>query len=473
GRDRPPARPRQPRALGPQARRAPGAGAHERAGGQGGRDRPRARDRAPSRLAGARRDLLRRGHAPLRAPHQQRGRHRGRHVERRAGGGAHGLQAALDPDEPAALRRHRHQGRGQGRHRALRRGRDSRCGGDRRGGGGLRARGRLPREVRRRLARRDPPQPGRLPRARAELLGVPQVILTGFMATGKTEVGRRLARRLGRPFVDIDGLVEAASGKKVAELFASDGEARFRQLERAAVAEACLVPEAVIATGGGTLLDPENRRRLAASGPIVCLAASPEEILRRVGDPGSRPLLADGSAGGRCALVTSERVGALYREPVLDSLRAAGFAPAAVAIPDGEEQKNLASLAVLYDRLLEAGIERRSPLVALGGGVVTDLAGFAAATLLRGLPTVLLPTTLLAQIDAAIGGKTGVNHALGKNLIGAFHQPRLVLADVDTLATLPRRELLAGVAEVIKTAAIGDAALFGELEEGLERVIGL
>src|SRR5207249_8416175 len=102
----------------------------------------------------------------------------------------------------------------------------------------------------------------------------------------------RLARRLGRPFVDIDGLVEAASGKKVADLFASDGEARFRQLERAAVAEACLVPEAVIATGGGTLLDPENRRRLAAAGPIVCLTARPEAILRRVGDPESRPLLA-------------------------------------------------------------------------------------------------------------------------------------------------------------------------------------
>src|SRR5947199_228704 len=129
-------------------------------------------------------------------------------------------------------------------------------------------------------------------------VGVPQVILTGFMATGKTEVGRRLARRLGRPFVDIDGLVEAASGKKVADIFASEGEARFRQLERAAVAEACLVPEAVVATGGGTLLDAENRRRLAAAGPIVCLAASPEEILRRVGDPRPRPLLADGSTGG-------------------------------------------------------------------------------------------------------------------------------------------------------------------------------
>src|SRR5207253_11508208 len=118
------------------------------------------------------------------------------------------------------------------------------------GGGGLRDRGRLPREVRRRLAGRDAPQPGRLPRARAELLEVPQVILTGFMATGKTEVGRRLARRLGRPFVDIDGLVEAASGKKVADIFAGEGEARFCQLERAAGAWSVLVLDAGDATGG-------------------------------------------------------------------------------------------------------------------------------------------------------------------------------------------------------------------------------
>ena len=127
---------------------------------------------------------------------------------------------------------------------------------------------------------------------------MPQVILTGFMATGKTEVGQRLARRLGRPFVDIDGLVEAASGKRVADIFAGEGEARFRELERAAVREACLVPDAVVATGGGTLLDPDNRLRLAAAGPFVCLAASPEEVLRRVGDPQSRPLLSNGSGGG-------------------------------------------------------------------------------------------------------------------------------------------------------------------------------
>jgi shikimate kinase len=133
---------------------------------------------------------------------------------------------------------------------------------------------------------------------------VPQVILTGFMATGKTEVGRRLARRLGRPFVDVDGLVEAAAGRAVAEIFAEEGETRFRDLERTAVAEACRVPDAVIATGGGTLLDPENRRRLAAAGPIVCLAAAADEILRRVKDPRTRPLLSNGGGSdGRLARI--------------------------------------------------------------------------------------------------------------------------------------------------------------------------
>jgi 3-dehydroquinate synthase len=192
------------------------------------------------------------------------------------------------------------------------------------------------------------------------------------------------------------------------------------------------------------------------------------DLLRGIG-----PRLAAAGLGGRCGLVTSERVGKLYGEPVADSLRAAGFEPVTVEIPDGEEHKNLAWLAVVYDRLLEAGIERRSAVVGLGGGVVTDLAGFAAATLLRGLPTALIPTTLLGQVDAAIGGKTGVNHLLGKNLLGAFHQPRLVLADVDVLGSLPRRELVAGTAEVIKCAAIRDAGLFQRLERQMNDLLGL
>ncbi len=179
------------------------------------------------------------------------------------------------------------------------------------------------------------------------------------------------------------------------------------------------------------------------------------------------------ATGSRCALLTSERVGALYREPVEGMLRAAGLDPVVVEIPDGEEHKSLAWLALVYDRLLEAGIERRTPLVALGGGVIGDLGGFAAATLLRGLPVVQVPTTLLAQVDAAVGGKTAVNHAQGKNLIGAFHQPRVVLADVDVLGTLPRRELLAGLAEVIKYGVIGDAGLFDTVERRLDAVLAL
>ena len=119
------------------------------------------------------------------------------------------------------------------------------------------------------------------------------IILTGFMGTGKTEVGRRLARALGRAFVDTDRLVEVKAGRSIAAVFAEEGEAGFRALERDAIAEACALPDAVIATGGGALVDPENRRRLAAAGPVVCRTASPEEILRRIGDPASRPLLAD------------------------------------------------------------------------------------------------------------------------------------------------------------------------------------
>jgi 3-dehydroquinate synthase len=156
---------------------------------------------------------------------------------------------------------------------------------------------------------------------------------------------------------------------------------------------------------------------------------------------------------------------------VVTALAGAGFDPAIIQIPDGEEHKNLAWLAFVYDRLIDAGIDRGGAVVALGGGVVGDLAGFAAATYLRGVACVQVPTTLLAQIDASIGGKTGINHAAGKNLLGAFKQPRFVLSDVDCLLTLPRREYVAGLAEVVKTGAILDAELFALLEEELPALL--
>lgn len=176
---------------------------------------------------------------------------------------------------------------------------------------------------------------------------------------------------------------------------------------------------------------------------------------------------------GKVALVTNLTVANFYIEPLREALIQAGFEVVPVLIADGEEHKNHASLALIYDALVGARLERKSSIVALGGGVIGDLAGFAAATYLRGVPYVQIPTTLLAQVDSSVGGKTGVNHRDGKNLIGAFYQPRLVLIDVDALASLPRRELVAGLSEIIKYGIIEDPELFRLLETNIDRLIDL
>jgi 3-dehydroquinate synthase len=177
--------------------------------------------------------------------------------------------------------------------------------------------------------------------------------------------------------------------------------------------------------------------------------------------------------GARVAVVTNPVVAEHYREGLVRALRAVGIDPTVIEIPAGEEHKNLAWLAFLYDRFIEARIDRHSTIIALGGGVIGDLAGFAAATFLRGVPYVQIPTTLLAQVDSSVGGKTAVNHPNGKNLIGAFHQPRLVWIDVRTLRTLPRREIGAGLAEVIKYAMILSPELFTQLEKDIEALVAL
>ncbi|WP_225770156.1 3-dehydroquinate synthase [Inquilinus sp. Marseille-Q2685] len=169
--------------------------------------------------------------------------------------------------------------------------------------------------------------------------------------------------------------------------------------------------------------------------------------------------------GRRVIVVADARVAGLHGAALEASLAAAGIVAETLTVPPGEATKSMAVLADLLDRILALGIERRTLLVALGGGVVGDLAGFAAATALRGLDFVQIPTTLLAQVDSSVGGKTGVNSKHGKNLIGAFHQPLLVLADTALLATLPARELRAGYAEVAKYGALGDARFFAWLEE--------
>jgi 3-dehydroquinate synthase len=177
--------------------------------------------------------------------------------------------------------------------------------------------------------------------------------------------------------------------------------------------------------------------------------------------------------GRRVAVITNPVVAPLHGDVVVEALARAGFEPTVIEVPDGEEHKNLAWLTFLYDRLVDARLDRESAVIALGGGVIGDLAGFTAATFQRGLPFVQVPTTLLAQVDSSVGGKTAVNHPAGKNYIGAFHQPRLVWIDVHALRTLPRRQLQAGLAEVIKHAAILGPSLFALLEERIERVLAL
>jgi 3-dehydroquinate synthase len=371
-----------------------------------------------------------------------------------------------------------------------------------------------------------------------EGMGDDNIILTGFMGAGKTTVGRLLAERLGREFVDTDEIIVARDGRSIAAIFAKEGEARFREWEATLAGELAGRRGLVIATGGRLMLDPRNAALLGATGPVFCLSARAAEILSRLGgDDSLRPLLGGDSearvrflleqraaaygrfraveTGGKSPdevageIVASLAAGLRETIPVrapgggydvvvgenilVDALEAAGVAgPAAIitdntvgplhaarlqkpsyleklsfhtlTMPAGEQYKHLDTVRGLYDGLLTAGIGRDGTIIALGGGVVGDVAGFVAATYLRGIDLVLCPTTLLAMVDASIGGKTGVDLPRGKNLVGAFKQPRLVLADLTTLATLPAAEFVAGLAEVAKHGLIADPLLWRRLE---------
>jgi len=171
------------------------------------------------------------------------------------------------------------------------------------------------------------------------------------------------------------------------------------------------------------------------------------------------------------AVVTNTTVAPLFLEQLAGALAREGVEVARIILPDGEDHKDWQTLNAVFDALLGKRCGRDTTLVALGGGVIGDLAGFAAATYQRGVPYIQVPTTLLAQVDSSVGGKTAINHPLGKNMIGAFYQPRLVLADMDTLKTLPERELRSGLAEVIKHGLIRDAAFFAWLEANIERLL--
>ncbi len=182
-------------------------------------------------------------------------------------------------------------------------------------------------------------------------------------------------------------------------------------------------------------------------------------------------LIAKHVAGGRVAIITNTVVAPLYLDRLTRALESAGKQVISIVLPDGEQEKNWESLMKVFDVLLEQKCDRQTTLIALGGGVIGDLTGYAAASYMRGVPFIQVPTTLLAQVDSSVGGKTGINHPLGKNMIGAFYQPQCVIADTSTLATLPQRELAAGLAEVIKHGAITSGNFFEWIETNMGKLL--
>ncbi len=397
------------------------------------------------------------------------------------------------------------------------------------------------------------------------------IYLIGFSYTGKSSVARQVSVNLHIDFADTDELIESRTGKTIPEIFATEGESVFRELESEVLREVSQWPNMIVATGGGIVLDPANREVMQRTGAVVCLEAQPSTILARMQADGSdateRPLLASGDplgriealkssrqaaysiadwtvntdrlameevsaeaqrgaeAGwkrvadgqllelqasdvdsdvaftvrtetatypivvapgaletlgqrmseiglsGRACVITDSGIPGQWRETALGSLAEAGYDPLLLEIPEGETSKNLAQAGELFAELSGNRIERRDVVVALGGGVVGDLAGYVAATYLRGVAFVQAPTTLLGMVDASIGGKVAIDLPSGKNLVGVFYQPRLVLSDTRTLNTLQPRQLTAGWAEVIKTGTIFDAELFDFLEANVEAIL--
>lgn len=400
------------------------------------------------------------------------------------------------------------------------------------------------------------------------MLSPHNIILTGFSGTGKSRVGVEVARVLGWQFIDTDSEIALQTGKEIASIFSQEGEEAFRLLEKQALKRACSGTGRVVSTGGGILMDPENRRLALGSGLVVGLEASPETIHQRLvaqgnnRDPEERPLLAgpdplrsiselkklrqphyasahwlvqtdnltesqvasevirawqmlggkvaantavdqelaavvthwngsypikvgwglldhlgdrlrDIGIGGPLYIISDDNVFPRYGRQAQRSLQRAEIEAHSFIIPAGEESKSFTMAQAIYDWLVHRRAERRHTIVAVGGGVVGDLAGYVAATYLRGMPFVQVPTSMAAMVDASIGGKVAVNLPQAKNLVGAFHQPQMVLADPQALTSLGKRELAEGWAEAIKHGFILDADLVSVFEEHAPELMSL
>ena len=361
------------------------------------------------------------------------------------------------------------------------------------------------------------------------------VVVIGFMGSGKSTVGPLLAARLGRPFLDLDQAIAAGAGRSVQAIFDGEGEAAFRRREAGCLAEALRPDGRVVAVGGGAPLAAENWARIREGNTVVALTAEPEELVGRLRTSTDRPLLradlpaaiatllprraaryleadlvlpTDGRSAeavadelarrlppdgidrvavnipgarhevtigrrlahllgpalrragvlGTVVITTDPVLEATHVAPIMEALRAAGYIAQVHRLPAGEAAKSMGTLSGLYDRLAALGVDRDGALLVLGGGTVGDLSGFAAATWLRGIRYLQVPTTLLAMVDSSIGGKTAINLDSGKNLVGALHEPVAIFCDLEYLAGLPEEEFRSGMAEVCKVAIVADPA---------------
>ncbi|MEO0094369.1 MAG: 3-dehydroquinate synthase [candidate division WOR-3 bacterium] len=372
------------------------------------------------------------------------------------------------------------------------------------------------------------------------------IILIGFMGTGKDTIGRLLAEKLNRPFLSTDRMIELAENKTIKEIFTEKGEDYFRKRERWVLEMIRGIKNTAIATGGGMVIDPRNRLKLKNLGVVVHLFADLGILKKRIITENHRPLIRtitdierlyrkrqgiydfaklsidttamspdfivnkivnqlnlkpiDKTAkeakiyikteskdypviigyditehlsirNKRIVIITNPLVGALHLDKVLRHLKKDGNQVYEIIVPDGEEHKNFETVKMVCDSLLELNFQRQDIIISLGGGVITDIAGFVASIFKRGCRLVHIPTTLLGQVDAALGGKTGINTSYGKNMLGTFYQPEKVICDIKMLLSLPENEFRNGIAEVIKYSIINSKRMFYLLQKERRQIL--
>jgi len=380
------------------------------------------------------------------------------------------------------------------------------------------------------------------------------IILTGFMGSGKDSVGREISKNTDLSFFSMDDYIVLKEKRTINKIFEESGEDYFRKIEKETLNEIKNIKNTVIATGGGVVKDKENRKVLSGMGKVVHLYTNLDAVKKRLESDKTRPLIKNRDniikiynqrmdkglyesadekidtseitqkqvaekiledlevktktmaksfktltikteskvypiyigynlfrennsrinlelKSEKVAIISNPLVGALYIDELEKTLLKEGIKPYICIIPDGEKYKTFDTIKSIFDMLLKENMDRSASIIALGGGVVGDMAGFVASTLKRGISLIQIPTTLIAQVDSSIGGKTGFDHPLGKNMIGTFYQPDMVIIDIKKLLTLSEKEFRNGLAEVIKYGIANDKTLFDILEKKQQKII--